>query len=177
MRSALRRALLVLVLPLTLTACGLDSDESDAADSLAAALGDTEAPESVQDSAECVAGKWVGQVGTRPLVADGVLTKDLDARRPFLAAVQAGTRTVSEEVAEAYAAAWISCADFDAIALDRKADSGASAEELDEYADCLKEIDDDQWRQAIADDWAGHSRSSASAGLDRDQIECEKQLK
>lgn len=177
MGSALRRALLVMVLPLTLTACGLDTDESNAADSLAAALGVQEAPESAQDSAECVADKWVGQVGTEPLVADGVLNEDLEARRPFLAGVQAGTRTVSEQVADAYAAAWISCADFDAIALDRETDTGASAEELDEYADCLKEIDDDEWRQAIADNWAGHTASSATVGLDRDQAECEKQLK
>ena len=177
MRSALRRALLVLVLPLALSACGLDADESDAADSLSAALGVQEAPESAQDSAECVADKWVGQLGTEPLVADGVLTEDLEARRPFLANVQAGTRTVSEEVAEAYAAAWISCADFDAIALDRKTDTGASAEELDEYADCLKQIDDDEWRQAVADQWSGATESSASVGLTRDLADCEKQLK
>ena len=177
MRSALRRALLVLVLPLALSACGLDKDESDAADSLSAALGAQEASESAQDSSECVADKWVGQLGTEPLVADGLLTEDLEARRPFLERVQTGAQTVSEDVAEAYAAAWISCADFDAIALDRKADTGSSAEELDEYADCLKEIDDDEWRQALADQWSGATESSATVGLNRDLADCEKQLK
>lgn len=176
MRSALRRALLVLVLPLALSACGLDADESDAADSLSAALGVQEAPESAQDSAECVADKWVGQLGTEPLVADGVLTEDLEARRPFLARVQSGRATVSEEVADAYAAAWISCADFDAVALDRKTDTDASAEELDEYADCLKEIDDDEWRQAVSDQWSGLTESSATVGLMRDLDQCQKHL-
>jgi hypothetical protein len=177
MRSALRRALLVLVLPLALAACGLDADESSAADSLSVALGGQDAPESDQDSAECVADKWVGQLGTKPLVDDGVLTEDLEARRPFLARLHDGTRTVSEGVADAYAAAWIACADFDAIALDRKTDTDAYAEELDEYADCLKEIDDDEWRQAIADRWSGRTESSATVGLTRDLDDCEKQLK
>jgi len=176
MGSALRRALLVVALPLTLAACGLDTDESNAASSLAAALGGQEASESTQDSAECVADKWVGQTGIKPLVADGVLTEDLEARRAFLGSVEDGTRTVSEEVADAYAAAWIACADFDAIALDRKAETGASAEELDEYADCLKEVDDDEWRQAIADRWAGRTESSATIGLERDLDGCEKHL-
>ena len=177
MRSALRRALLVLALPLALSACGLDKDESDAADSLSAALSVEEASESARDSSECVADKWVGQLGTEPLVSAGVLTEDLEARRPFLGQVQAGTRTVPEEVADAYAAAWISCADFDAIALDRKTEvGGVSAEELDEYADCLKEIDDDEWRQALADQWSGATESSATVGLDRDLSDCEKQL-
>ena len=93
-----------------------------------------------------------------------------------LARVQSGTRTVSEEVADAYAAAWISCADFDAIALDRKTDTDASAEELDEYADCLKQIDDDEWRQAVSDQWSGLTESSATVGLMQDLDECEKHL-
>jgi hypothetical protein len=127
MGSALRRALLVLALPLA--ACGLDTDESNAAGSLAAALGGQE-----------------------------------------------GTRTVSEVVADEYAAAWIACADFDAIALDRKTGTGRSAEELDEYADCLKEVDDDEWRQAIADRWTGLTDSSATVGLERDLGRCEEEL-
>jgi hypothetical protein len=158
-----------------LASCGLDTDESNAADSLAGALGH-DASESTKDSAECVADKWVGQTGTEPLVADGLLTKDLEARRPFLAGVEDGTRTVSEKVAAAYAAAWIACADFDAIALDRKSETDASAEELDEYADCLKQIDDDEWRQAIADTWASRTESSSTVGLKRDLDGCEKQL-
>ena len=176
MRSARRRALLVVALPLALVSCGLDTDESSAADSLAAALGGHEASESSKDSADCVADKWVGQIGTKPLVFDGLLTEDLKARRGVLAQVEDGTRTVSEDVADAYAAAWISCADLDAIALDRKTDTDATAEELDEYADCLKGIDDDEWRQAIADKWTGLTESSASVGLTRDLDDCEKQL-
>jgi predicted small lipoprotein YifL len=176
MRGALRRALLVIALLLALASCGLNKDESDAADSIAAVLGGDQASQSTKDSADCVAGKWVGQVGTAPLVADGVLTKDLKARKPFLAAVERGTRTVSEKVADAYAAAWIACADFDAIALDRKSGTHASAEQLDEYADCLKGVDDDEWRQALADTWTGLTESSATVGLKRDLAGCEKQL-
>jgi hypothetical protein len=169
MGSALRRALLVVVLPLALASCGLDSDESDAANSLGAALGG-------EDTDDCVAEKWVGQLGTKPLVDAGVLTEDLEARRPFVARLEKGTRTVPEEVADAYAAAWIACVDLDEMALDRKDDTGASAEELDEYADCLKEIDDDEWRQAIADRWSGLTESSATVGLDRDLDDCESEL-
>ena len=169
MRSALRRALLFVALLLALASCGLDSDESDAANSLGAALGG-------EDVDDCVAEKWVGQIGTDPLVADGVLTEDLEARRKVVARLENGTGTVSEKVATAYAAAWISCVDLDELALERKDDTDASAEELDEYADCLKEIDDDEWRQAIADQWSGQTESSASIGLERDMTDCEKEL-
>lgn len=169
MRSALHRALLVVVLPLALASCGLDSDESDAANSLGAALGG-------DDTDDCVAEKWVGQLGTRPLVDAGVLTEDLDARRALVARLEKGTQTVPEKVADAYAAAWISCVDLDEMALDRKDDTDASAEELDEYADCLKEIDDDEWRQAIADQRTGLVESSAMVGLARDLDDCETEL-
>jgi hypothetical protein len=169
MGSALRRALLLVVLPSALVACGLDADESDAASSLSAALGGT-------DTDECVAEKWVGQLGTTPLVADGVLTDDLDARRPFVTRFEKGTQIVSGKVAQAYAAAWIACEDLDAMALERKDDTDASAEELDEYADCLKGIDDDEWRQAIADRGTGLTESSAIVGLARDLTTCEKEL-
>ena len=169
MRSALGRVLLVVALPLALASCGLDSDESDAADSLSAALGG-------EDLDDCIATKWVGQLGTRPLVDERVLTADLEARRPFVARIEEGTQTVSAKVADAYAAAWIACVDFDEMALDRKDDTDASAEELDEYADCLKEIDDDEWRQAIADKMTGLEESSAMVGLSRAMDDCETEL-
>jgi hypothetical protein len=169
LRSAVCRALLAATLPLALAACGLDADEADAANSLSAALGG-------EDEDECVAEKWIGQLGTGPLVADGVLNEDLEARRPLVTRLLQGSGTVSEEVAEAYAAAWISCVDLDELALERNEGSGASAEEIDEYADCLKEIDDDEWRQALADEWSGRSESSASIGLARDLDDCEKEV-
>lgn len=82
----------------------------------------------------------------------------------------------SRDVAEVYAAAWVSCADWDAISLDEQKKNGPSAEQLDEYADCLKEIDDDLWRRAIADRWTGSPGSLDDTALHHDLAGCERQL-
>jgi hypothetical protein len=171
-----RRTAAVAVLLLALASCGLDEGEQAAADSLAGALGGGRVPESTQDSAACVAKAWVGEVGTKRLTEDGLLTEDGEARRRALAQVLAGTRTTSRHVAEGYAAAWVSCADYDVISLDKKKDGGPSAEQLDEYADCLKEIDDDLWRRAIADRWTGSPGSRDETALQHDLAGCEGEL-
>jgi hypothetical protein len=175
MRRFSRPAGLVLLV-VALTACGLSTDEQTAASALEGVIGAESAPESVQDSAECVATAWVGELGTKPLVQEGLLTRDLAARPRVVAALLAGQGTTSQAVADAYAAAYISCLDLDALSLDRKA-SGVSAEELDEYADCLKEIDDDVWRQAVSDQWTGNTGSSDETTLRRGLDACEAALR
>lgn len=177
MRPSVRRGAVAAALVLTLAACGLSDSEEDAADALAGALGGDRASEAAQDSADCVAETWVGETGTDPLVEDGLLTEDLALRPRAVAAVLAGRLTVSRATAEGYAVAWVSCADFDAIALDREADHpDASAEDLDEYADCLKEVDDDLWRAALTAQWVGDTRAGALRDLATERAECEREL-
>jgi hypothetical protein len=174
-RVTAARATVAALLLAVLSSCALSGDEQDAADGLAQALAADPASPSTQDSADCVADAWVGETGTRQLVEDGLLTQDLGVRRRVLVRVLAGRQPVSTGTAEGYAAAWVSCADWDRISLDRK-DSGASAEELDEYADCLKEIADDAWEQAIVDTWTGAGSTQAARTVAADRAACEAEL-
>lgn len=175
--SRTRRPAIALAAVLALSACSLTDDEQTAADSISSALVSKQTPSSAEDSADCVAEKWVGEVGTGPLVEDGVLSGEFRARADVVREVVAGRQPVSEDVAEGYAAAWLACADFDAIALDEEEGyPDASEEELDDYADCLKAIDDDMWRDAIADRLTGEPSSSASVGLKRELGDCRDEL-
>lgn len=157
----------------TLAACSLSDDEQTAAETIESALVTKQAPASVEESAQCVAEKWVGEVGTDALREDGVVNGRDRARVDVVREIAAGRQPVSKEVAEAYAAAWYYCADFDAISLDEEEeDSDLSEGALDEYADCLKEIDDDLWKEAIADRLTGDRSSNADVGLRRELDDC-----
>ena len=119
----------------------------------------------------------VGEVGTDALVESGVINSRFRAREDVVRQVAAGRQPVSEEVADGYAAAWLACADFDVIALDEEQSyPDASGEELDDYADCLKSIDDDMWREAISDRLTADGSSSANVGLKRELTDCRDQL-
>lgn len=161
----------------TLAACSLSDDEQTAADSIGSALVTKQAPASVEESAECVAEKWVGEVGTDALRDDGVVNGRDRARVDVVREIAAGRQPVSQEVADAYAAAWYYCADFDAISLDEE-ETGSDLSEgaLDEYADCLKAIDDDLWKDAIADRLTGDRNSDANVGLRRELDDCRDAL-
>ena len=155
--------LAVLALALGLAACSLDEDDQKAADSLKPALVTNGSTEAEREASECVADTWVGEVGTAPLVKDELLTRALEARRASVREVLAGERAVSRKVAAGLAKARLECADFDAISLDsRKDHPDASAEELDEYADCLKEIDRDDWERSLTAFFTG----TQAKGLD-----------
>ena len=76
----------------------------------------------------------------------------------------AGERRVPRPVAAGLATARLACADFDAIALDRKKEHPkASAEELDEYADCLKDIDRDDWERSLTAFYSGKEATGLEA--------------
>jgi len=155
--------LAVLALLLGLTACSLDEDDQRAADSLKPALVTNGSTEAERDAAGCVADTWVGEVGTDPLVKDELLTRELAARRAAVREVLGGERPVSRKVAAGLARARLECADFDAIALDSEKDHPkASAEDLDEYADCLKEVDQDDWEKSLTAFFTGKE----ATGLD-----------
>ena len=162
-RRAPASALAVVALVLLATGCSLDDDEQKAADSLEPALVTNTSGEAERENAECVAETWVGEVGTAPLVKAELLTLGLEARRTAVREVLAGDRDVPRAVAAGLAAARLSCADFDAISLDRKKEHPtASPEELDEYADCLKDIDRDDWEKSLTAFYSGKE----AAGLD-----------
>lgn len=157
----------------TLVACALSDDEQTAADTIESALVGKQAPASVEESAGCVAEAWVGEVGTDALREDGVLNGRDRARADVVREIAAGRQPVSDEVAEAYAEAWYHCADFDEISLDEEAtDPDVSEDALDEYADCLKEIDDDLWKDAIVDRLTGDPESAANVALERERADC-----
>ena len=156
-------AALVAVTLVLATGCSLDDDEQKAADSLEPTLVTNSSGEAERDSADCVAETWVGEVGTDPLVKAGLLSHGLEARRTAVREVLAGDRDVPRAVAAGLAAARLSCADFDAISLDRKKEHPkASAEELDEYADCLKDVDRDDWEKSLTAFYTG----TEATGLD-----------
>lgn len=172
-----RRLVVAVVAVLSATACSLSDDEQTAADSIANALVTDNSPKSVEDSAECVAEKWVGEVGTGALEDDGLIDERSRVRASVLRAAKSGKQPVSEEVAEGYAAAWVACVDFDAVSLDLEdSHPDASEEDLDEYADCLKEIDDDLWRDGITALWTGDRSSPARVGLMRETADCRQEL-
>lgn len=172
-----RRLAVAVAAVLAATACSLSDDEQAAADSLAGALVTKSSPQSVEDSAECIADKWVGEVGTDPLEEDGLIDDRNRARAKVVRAAEAGRHRVSGEVAEGYAAAWVACVDFDEMSLDlEKSHTEASEEDLDEYADCLKEIEPDLWRDGIAARWSGDRTSSALVGLNRERADCRRAL-
>lgn len=140
---------LALVLALGLGACGLSDDEQDAADSLATAMITPADPDGVKDAAPCVAEKWVGEVGTGALRNAGLLNSKDQAHDDVVRRAVTGNRPVDRRVATGYARAWYACADFDALSLDLgERLTQASDEDLDEYSDCLKAIDDEAWRRA-----------------------------
>jgi hypothetical protein len=170
-------ATLLVLTTLALGACALTDDEQTAADTISSALVTKQSPKSTEDTADCVAEKWVGEVGTTALKEDGVINDRFRARENVVREIAAGRQPVSEEVARGYAAAWLACADFDVIALDEEeSHPDASGEVLDEYADCLKAIDDDLWRDAIAERLSGDPTSSADAGLTRELDDCRDEL-
>ena len=136
-RSA--RVAVVLTALSAIAACSLSDDEQTAADSISSALVTKQTPQSAEDSADCVAETWVGEVGTGPLVEDGLINERFRARTEVVRQVTAGRQPVSDEVAEGYAAAWLACADFDAISLDEeKSHPSASEEELDDSSEPLR---------------------------------------
>jgi hypothetical protein len=150
-------AVLLTAAALVLAGCAdLSADEQEAADNLAPALVSAQAGDAEQEASGCIAETWVGTVGTDALVDEKLLTAKLGVRRDQVRGLLDGERTTSREVAEGLADARLECADFDAVALDQKRDHPkASPEELDEYADCLKELDRDDWERSMVAYYTG----------------------
>lgn len=139
-------ACLTLVL---VSACSLSEGEQSSADSLSRALVWGAGPGDENDKSDCVADKWVGEVGTDRLRKDGLLNRKGEASVQRVRAALQGSARVSRKTSQAYAEAWFACTDFDEIALAQaKALPKASEEELDELADCLKERGRSSWTKA-----------------------------
>ena len=135
---------------------GLSDEEQDAADNLAPALVLPQAGPADRDASGCVAETWVGEVGTDALVQEKLLARNLDVRLDAVRGLLQGERTTSRAVARGLAGARLECADFDAISLDQERDHpNATAQELDDYADCLKDLDTDEWRASLVAFYTG----------------------
>lgn len=167
------RTAAVATLLLTLGACGLDDAEAGVADGLVRPVSDVDLVLSHED-ATCVAETWVGQVGTQPFVEDGLVNRNLKVRTGRVRQALAGRFPVSRTTAEGYADGIIDCVDHDALSLERADDvPKPSAEQMDEYADCLRELDDDLWREGLA----GVMMGDGSPQLDRARTTCEQELR
>ncbi|RYP82057.1 hypothetical protein EKO23_22670 [Nocardioides guangzhouensis] len=154
----------------------LSDDEQRAADNLAPALVQPQGGEAERDASGCVAETWVGEVGTDALVAEQLLARNLDVRREKVRALLSGDRTTSREVARGLASARLDCADFDAISLDQERDHPkASAKDLDDYADCLKGLDTDEWRASLVAFYAG-TKPIGTGGFRQDLAACTRIL-
>jgi hypothetical protein len=150
----------------------LGDDEQRAADNLAPALVQPQAGVAERDASGCVAETWVGEVGTDALVAEKLLTTNRDVRREQVRALLSGDRTTSREVARGLATARLDCADFDAISLDQQRDHPkASAKDLDDYADCLKDLDTDEWRASLVAFYTG-TKPTGAGGFRADLRAC-----
>lgn len=173
MPASRRRACVVAAAALTLAGCSLSGDEQTAADSLATALAGPTADDAAKDRADCLAEKWVGETGTQSLLTDEVLDARFRARPRVVSGLETGRRTATPATAEGYAAAYLACRDYDVEALAlRPSYPTATDEDLDEYADCLREISDDDWEQAIVDRLTGVPMTVAMTDLTTATTSC-----
>lgn len=172
LRTAVATALLVL-LGGTLAACSLSEQESDLAQGLAGPLDEVDLVLTHED-ATCVAETWVGEIGTDPFVADGLATARLQVRVRALRRALAGRHPVSRTTAEGYADGVLNCVDFDALSLEHEEDQPRPSEEqMDEYADCLRELGTGLWHEGLTARLMGQD----SSRLDRARLDCEQELR
>jgi hypothetical protein len=162
----------VSVLLLT-AACGLDDDEQTAAHNLRDAFVVDRTTDRIVDEADCLTAKWVGEVGVEALVEDGVLTRKLKADQGKVDALQSGDLTVSAGTATGYARAAVACEDFDLMARDLgKSHPRATDDQIDDYADCLKDIPVSTLRQSFVDKVTGKPSSRASKTVAASMLDC-----
>lgn len=172
LRTTASTSLLVL-LGTALAACSLTEEESEVAQGLAQPL-DAVDLVLTHDDATCVAETWVGEIGTEPFVEDGLVDQELRVRVRAVRRTLAGRRPVSPTTAEGYADSILACVDFDELSLERADDQPRPSEEqMDEYADCLRELDTDLWRDGLAARLQGQDASR----LDRARLDCEQELR
>lgn len=172
LRTAVATTLLVL-LGVTLASCSLSEQESDLAQGLAGPL-DAVDLVLTHDDARCVAETWVGEVGTDPFVEDGLANARLRVRRGVVRQVLAGRHPVSQSVAEGYADGILGCVDFDELSLEHADDRPRPSEEqMDEYADCLRELGTDLWHEGLTARLMGEN----SSRLDSARLDCAEELR
>lgn len=168
LRTAAAAALLVV-----LAACSLSEEESQIAQGLAQPLGTVDLV-LTHDDARCVAETWVGEIGTEPFVEDRLVNARNQVRRGWVRRALEGRFPVSRTTAEGYADGILACVDFDEVSLERRDDQPKPSEEqMDEYADCLRELDDDLWHDGLAATLTGEDSSE----LDQARSDCEQELR
>lgn len=140
-----RIAALAPVLVLVLAACGGGSDESgsmsdaeqQAADSLAQQFESGES-EAAQEFAQCTGDEIVSRVGLETLKEDGFVDENNEAVQ------DQGAQDLSEETSDQIASAIVECNDWDAQGetLKQQDTLQASDEQVDEFVECAKEVDE-----------------------------------
>jgi hypothetical protein len=171
-RTAVVTTLLV-TLGVPLAACSLSDEESAVAQGLARPLAGVDLV-LTQDDATCVAETWVGEVGAEPFVEEGLANARHRVRRGAVRQVLAGRRPVSQALAEGYADGILNCVDFDELSLQHKdRPYQPSEEQMDEYADCLRELGTDVWHDGLAAGLMGRD----SSRLDRARRDCARELR
>jgi hypothetical protein len=181
----------------TLTGCGDDAkekagddptksthtaDETKAIDSLTTLFGSGDNASSAKffgpDFPHCFAETLVTEAGVDRLVEDKVLTEDNEATDDF-----SKVGKVSNESAAALATAEYDCIDWDEVATYLKAHdqagkkvnaTTADAAKVDDYVNCMKEIDEDDWKAASADRASGKTTSAAITKFDAASSACQE---
>lgn len=140
------------LLAVTTAGCGPSAQEQRAVDSLTKVMSTGINFDNSRlfgpDYPPCFAEELVADAGLDALVEDGVVDTEGNATSDL------NTSLLSEETAEAYAAAEYACIDFGQMAryLQQSGElRPASRSQVDTYVDCLSEIDPDQWRENSRD--------------------------
>ncbi|MDT0200399.1 hypothetical protein [Nocardioides sp. AE5] len=148
---------------LVATACGsedsdeLSSDERKAAQSLAAEFQGPGPSASRRDNGVCLGKELVRRAGVDLLVSSGMLTEDLEVNQDL-------PETVPDEIATAYADAYVACQDLRAELAD-VADfyPDLTDAQVDDYIACMDDVDDDLLRAAVIAQVTGEGEEAATA--------------
>lgn len=171
------RAVAVLGLILAMSACSLDSEERSASTALANVIEPGNPSDYQQELAECTAQRWVGEVGLDRMREANLVTKNQNAVLPRASRVLSGNTAVRRDIAEAYARARYSCSDFDEAAQDAaKSFPDATEEQLDEYADCFKEMDSSLFINSTTQTLMGQPDSRATKLFNKQVQQCSTEL-
>jgi hypothetical protein len=175
----MKRIAVALATPLLLiglAGCGggeLSDDEQAAADSLADTLnqGNTDEAKAFGD---CAGERIVTEVGLGTLKEDGLINDDNEVETPDQ------EQKVSEKTATGMATAILECNDWDAQGSTIKEDENLEAtdEQVDEFVDCMKAIEEEDYRQFLIRQFSNneHGDEAAAEKANEAVTECQQSL-
>lgn len=137
---------------------GLSDDEQAAADNLADTLNQGNTDES-KAFGDCAGERIVEEVGLSTLKEDGLINDANEVETPDQ------EQKVSEKTSTGMATAILECNDWDAQGATIKADENLQAtdEQVDEFVDCMKGIEEDDYRQFLIRQFSNNEHGDEAA--------------